>query len=201
MTHWKRPSMLRYLSPVSGAMTMTSQLCSSAYLTAISIAAPEEIPTRIPSVLASFWTILTASSNLAVSILSTTLLSSVPGIKLGPIPCILCGPALPVLMSGESAGSTSTDLRSVKAFFRMGEHPEMVPPVPLPAMKNLGLTSYCLHCKTSSGPVESLWALGLLGFSNCPTRMALGSAATISSAFLTAPATPSGGGVSMSSAP
>ena len=57
--------------------------------------APAEIPINTPSFLPTNLAYLNASSSETVITLSTISLSYMDGIKLAPIPCILCAPAIP----------------------------------------------------------------------------------------------------------
>ena len=55
--------------------------------------------------------------------------------KLGPMPWILWGPGVPLVSSGESAGSTATTFAPGTRSLSTWPTPVMVPPVPMPATK------------------------------------------------------------------
>ncbi len=88
----------RYLSPVSGRMTtICLPLFSGLFATsrAAHIAAPQEIPARMPSSFASLLAIIPASSFDTVMISSIIRLFKISGINPAPIPCILWEAGLP----------------------------------------------------------------------------------------------------------
>ena len=68
------------------------------------------------------------------------------------MPWILCGPGLPPLITGDSAGSTATTLIPGFCSFKNLPAPEIVPPVPTPATK---MSIFPLVCAQISGPVVS----------------------------------------------
>ena len=82
-----------------------------ATLRAAATAAPEEIPARMPSILARSLAVSNASSLVIVTISSMMLLLRTSGTKPAPIPWILWGPGLPPERTGDAAGSTATVLK------------------------------------------------------------------------------------------
>ena len=93
-----------------------------------------------------------ASSSVMSITSSTRLRSRLSGMKLAPMPWILCGPALPPVSRLLEAGSTATALMSLFFSFRYFAMPLRVPPVPMPAVKAAMVPSVSCH---SSGPVVS----------------------------------------------
>jgi hypothetical protein len=82
----------KYLSPVSGKITTINFpqfSLRTATLQAAKIAAPEEIPHKIPSLLAVRRDVSKASSLLTLIISSIVSIFSISGIKPGPVPGIL----------------------------------------------------------------------------------------------------------------
>ena len=75
-------------------------------------AAPDEMPTRMPSFVPTARAVSIASGNSTSMTSSMTLWSRIAGTKFGPMPWILCGPGVPLVSSGESAGSTAMTLRA-----------------------------------------------------------------------------------------
>ncbi len=59
----------------------------------------------------------------------------ISGIKPAPIPCILCGPAVPPPKTAEDAGSTAIDTIEGSFSLSVSEVPVIVPPVPTAATK------------------------------------------------------------------
>ena len=104
-----------------------------------------------------------AASLLIWMISSMMPVSRMPGMKPAPMPWILCGPGLPPLSTGLSAGSTATILTFGFLLFRNRPQPVMVPPVPTPDTKMSTLPAVSSQI---SGPVVSKCTFGLAGFSN-----------------------------------
>ena len=105
---------------------------------------------------------------------------------------------MPPESSGESKGSTATTFTPGFLAFNTSPTPVIVPPVPMPATKISTLPSVS---RQISSAVVLRCTAGFAGFLNCCGMNAFGSVASSSSALLTAPAMPSGPGVSTSSAP
>ena len=103
----------KYLSPESGS-SVTILLFTFSFLlatiTAALSAAPNDIPTNIPSLLANFLPSSKAASFSMAIISSYIFVLSILGTKPAPIPCILCGPAVPFDKTGLEAGSTAITL-------------------------------------------------------------------------------------------
>lgn len=125
---------LMYFSPPSGRMaTILFDGSFSAARMAAKTLAPEDIPARMPSCRASSTAVLMESSLETVSIPPMTVLSRFSGTKFAPMPCILCGPACPLVTSGLSAGSMAMTFASDPASLKASAMPVAVPPVPKPA--------------------------------------------------------------------
>ncbi|OQA69517.1 MAG: hypothetical protein BWY37_00762 [Firmicutes bacterium ADurb.Bin262] len=120
------------------------------------------------------------------------------GTKFAPMPCILCGPAVPLVSRGEAAGSTPIILTDGFFFFRNRPTPDTVPPVPMPATKISTLPAVSFQI---SGPVVASCAAGFAGFVNWPGIKLPAVSLASSFAFSTAPFMPSAPGVSTNSAP
>ena len=136
----------RYLSPESGSKaTIVLPLFSglAARMAAAFNAAPEEIPTRIPSLRANALPSVNASSFSIVITSSYTLVLSTSGTNPAPIPRILCAPGVPLDNTGLVAGSTATILTFGFFSFKYSPTPVTVPPVPTPATKISTLPSVC----------------------------------------------------------
>ena len=81
---------------------VTLRMADVAIINKMDTAAPEDMPLKIPSSLASILAVLAASSFLTFIISSIRSTFKTPGINPAPIPCILCGPGLPPDRTGES---------------------------------------------------------------------------------------------------
>ena len=179
---------------------MTLPLFSGRFASSIAPcrAAPEEIPTEMPSFFASSLAAAKASSPSALKISSYTFVFRTSGTKPAPIPWILCAPAFPSERTGESDGSRATILTAGFCAFRYSPVPVRVPPVPTPAIKISTFPSVSFQI---SGPVVALWTAGLAGFTNCPGMKLPGISAASSSAFAMAPFIPFAPSVRTISAP
>ena len=127
----------KYLSPESGnKTTIFLPLFSGleARIVAAFNAAPEEIPTRIPSLSANARPSSNASSFSIAITSSYILVLRTSGTKPAPIPCILCAPGVPFDNTGLVAGSTATTLTSGFCDLRYSPTPVTVPPVPTLAL-------------------------------------------------------------------
>ena len=127
-----------YLSPLSGKNTTIFLPANSSFLAtfiAAESAAPEEIPANTPSFTASSVAALKAASSKTVRTSSTNSFLKFSGTKFAPMPCILCEPATPFVMSGEVSGSTPKIFTPSTLSLRYLPTPETVPPVPMPATK------------------------------------------------------------------
>ena len=118
---------------------------------------------------------------------SYTFVLSVSGTNPAPIPCILCAPETPFERTGDVAGSTAMTFTSGFFSFRYSPTPVIVPPVPIPATNTSTLPSVSSQI---SGPVVSLCAFGLDGFTNCQATKQPGISFESSSAFAMAPFIP-----------
>ena len=138
-------------------------------LKAAANAAPEDIPTRRPSLAASNRDAFTASLSSTVKTESTTEASYVSGTKPAPMPWIPCFPGIPVDSTADVAGSTATTLTSGLCFFKAFPEPLKVPPVPTPATRKSTFPPVSFQI---SSPVVLSWTAGLAGLtglnSGCP---------------------------------
>ena len=153
----KTQSILRYLSPVSGKITTMSLPSFSSLFAnsnAAKVAAPDDIPARIPSSLASLSNVFAASSSDTCIISSINSVFKTSGMNPGPIPWILCGPGLPPERTGDVTGSTATALTSGLSSFKTVATPVIVPPVPTPETSISTFPSVSLQI---SGAVVCLW--------------------------------------------
>lgn len=98
-------------------------------------AAPDEMPTNRPSLLANSRLVRMASSLSTGRMVSTASRLKVLGTKPAPMPWILWGPDLPPERTGEVEGSTAMICTSGLSSLRRLPTPLTVPPVPTPAMK------------------------------------------------------------------
>ena len=162
------------------------------------VAAPADMPTSSPSLLASSRAVWNASSSLTLMISSMRLVWRTSGMNPAPMPWILCGPFVPPLRTGEAAGSTAMALNVGFSGLMCWATPVMVPPVPTP---EISMSIFPFVAFQISGPVVSLWIFGLAWFLNCCGMKELGFCLASSSAFLMAPFIPSVPGVRTSSAP
>ena len=148
--------MERYLSPVSGSnATIVLPLFSGRLASSIAAqrAAPDEMPTSTPSLLPKSLPVANASSLVTGITSSYTAVLRTSGTKPAPIPWILCAPAVPLLRTGESAGSTATTFTDAFCDFKNSPTPVTVPPVPTPATK---ISTSPSVSSQISGPVVSL---------------------------------------------
>lgn len=123
-----------YFSPPSGRIaTILFDGSSRAFRRAANTLAPDEIPANTPSLRARSTAVPIASWLETVSIPPMTVLSRFSGTKLAPMPCIMCGPARPLVTSGLSAGSMAMTFASDPASLNASAIPVAVPPVPNPA--------------------------------------------------------------------
>ena len=102
---------------------------------AAAIAAPDEIPTGMPSIRATSRALSNEVWLPTVIISSITERSSTAGTKPAPMPWILWALWVPPDRTGESSGSTATTFRPGMRGFSTWPTPVMVPPVPTPATK------------------------------------------------------------------
>ena len=175
------------------AASARAAICSAAHT-----AAPADMPARIPSRVASSRATEIASSNATVTTSSITDRSSTSGTKFGPMPWMRCPPARPSLITGESAGSTSTTFTSGLRSLSTWPTPVMVPPVPDPATNQSTRPSVS---RQISSAVVRRWTAAFASLSNCRARTAPGVSATMRFAASTASVMPLYGSVSTSSAP
>ena len=129
-------SIERYLSPLSGKIAIILLPLFSSLLAnckAAQVAAPEEIPGKIPSFWARATKVLRASTVGTGIISSITSESKIDGTKPAPIPWIPCGPLTPFPKVWDSSGSTATIFTSGRTSFNALPIPVTVPPVPTPA--------------------------------------------------------------------
>ncbi|MNE60102.1 hypothetical protein D3C80_1552270 [compost metagenome] len=129
----------------------------SARRTATAIAAPQEMPHRMPSSCIKRRAMALDSSSVTSSTRSTIDRSRFFGTKPAPIPWILCGlglissPANAWEITGDTAGSTATETIGLPwVFLIYRETPVMVPPVPTPATRTSTAPSVSFQI---SGPV------------------------------------------------
>ena len=115
------------------------------------ITAPEDIPTRRPSVAATFLVVSNASSFSIVIISSKSSISITLGMKPAPIPWILCGPGFPPDNTADDAGSTAIILTSGLFFLSPLAVPVIVPPVPTEAINSIKII------KERGDKYEYLW--------------------------------------------
>ena len=90
------------------------------------------------------------------------------GTKFAPMPWILCGPGVPPLRIGDSAGSTPMICTPGLRSFRTWPTPVIVPPVPMPATTMSTAPSVSSQISTA---VVRRWISGLAGLANCRARM------------------------------
>src|SRR5699024_655918 len=142
----------RYLSPFDGNTVTTVLPLPNFFASsnAAYTAAPEEIPPRIPSSLASFLAYSNAVSFSTFTIPSYTSVSNVSGTNPAPSPCSLCGPDSPPESTGESDGSSAYTFVFGLFSFNTCPTPVTVPPVPTPAMNASIVNPALFACSTSS---------------------------------------------------
>ena len=134
------------------------------------MAAPQLMPTSIPSCLASCRAVSKESSSPTLMISSMTPRLRMSGTKPAPMPWILCGPRLiswPAifwLITGLFVGSTATTFRAGLRCLRTSPQPVIVPPVPTPQTRMSTLPSVS---RQISRAVVLRWISGLAGFLNC----------------------------------
>jgi len=105
------------------------------FLATAASVAPEEIPTKIPSSLATFCAYSKDSSFDTCMVPSRTSVCRLTGIKPAPIPWSGCGPGCPPLITGDCSGSTAKAFRLGKTFFNSSATPVICPPVPTPVIR------------------------------------------------------------------
>mmetsp|Transcript_21912 Transcript_21912/g.61021 ORF Transcript_21912/g.61021 Transcript_21912/m.61021 type:complete len:279 (-) Transcript_21912:42-878(-) len=196
---WKR-AVERYRSPKDGMMVTTRLPAISGLLatsTAARTAAPDEIPQKMPSDVASRRAMAMASSPGIWMTSSSREVSALPGMNPAPMPWILCGPGDPPEMTADSAGSTAMSCMEGFMGLRNCPVPVSVPPVPTPPTRASMLPPVS---RQISGPVVSRWIFGLSGLLNCWRRKPPCEEA-ISSALEMAPPIPLAAGVRTTSAP
>ena len=150
---------------------------------ATNVAAPDDIPARIPSCLARASNVDAASWSFTVKISSIASPWKVSGTKPAPIPWILWAPGVPFDKTGEVSGSTATAFKLGLTSLIASEIPVIVPPVPTPATTISTLPSVSLKISCA---VVFLWNLGLAWFTNCPGLIEFGISSNNSFAFLIA---------------
>lgn len=96
---------------------------------AAQVAAPDEIPAKIPSFLARLSKVSPASSSLTGIISSIKSVFRILGTNPAPIPWILWGPFSPLANVCEENGSTATILISGFSSFNASAIPSSVPPI------------------------------------------------------------------------
>ena len=165
---------------------------------AATVAAPLDIPAKIPSSFARLFAAENASSFFTLIISSISSLSKTSGTKPAPMPWILCGPGPPPERTGESNGSTATTLKPGFLFLITCATPVSVPPVPTPLTTISTLPSVSFQI---SSAVVSLCIFGFAGFLNCCGINEPLVFFASSSAFSMAPFMPFSPGVKTISAP
>ena len=161
-------------------------------------AAPEDIPTGMPSVRASRRALAIAASFDTLTTPSNRLGSMLAGMKPAPMPWMMCGPGAPPERTGLPSGSTANICRSGFFFFSVLAVPVNVPPVPTP--QTTASTAPPVSRQISSAVVTS-WIAGLAGLSNWLGMTEPGISASNSFALASAPFMPFSFGVRWSSAP